>query len=294
MAPSRPPTEDSTKRSLLCGRSGNRSETYSLSPSKILATHHPVRRRWSIFLFFFGTETAAAAQPASPLTVSRTPVPHFDVSGYPSLIVTGSYPQLSGSLGLKTVNERLRLVVIQEEERFSRFLRSEAPQIPPAQRRSLHGGFTLSIVPSFMSASTAVVSALLRMEECEPGGTGCDYWFSATLQVPSGHPVTLRELLLTPGKGIRTLARLTRLILLKSNKCIAGSPNRSGVAPSWANYREFAMTPKGLAIGFATSMAGYPSCGPVSAVVPYQSLARAFSVLGIRLVAGVRTAHLNP
>ena len=61
-----------------------------------------------------------------------------------------------------------------------------------------------------------------------------------------------------------------------------------GFAPSPENYSHFALTVKGLVIGFVTEQVAGGSCGAPEVIVPYGPLRAQFSKLGERLVAGVR------
>lgn len=236
---------------------------------------------------------STAGSPVLPLLIKSVPIPSFKVSGYPSLIVRGVYPRVLGpGVTVDAVNRGLRNEVVAEERRFGRVLRSAEPTIPPAARRTMRGGFAMSLSPSLTSASTVVVSALMLTSECEPGGTGCDFWFSITLQVPSGDLVRLPRLFAKPRNGLRVLARIAEGHVLASNGCVRPSRyDPTGFAPTWKNYRSFALTPAGLAIGFDTSQVGFPSCGRVSTIVAYPLIAPYLSTLGRQLVIGVRSPH---
>ena len=152
----------------------------------------------------------------------------------------------------------------------------------------MHGGFELSFKPSLVSASTTEVSALMNAKECLPGGTGCDYWLAVTLRVPSGHSIALRSLFSKPVAGLATLARLAKETLLRSDTCIAASPNKSGFEPTWHNYEAFALTPQGVAVGFATSAVGFPECGPVEVIVPTERIVQFLNPFGRRLLDDAR------
>lgn len=233
-----------------------------------------------------------AAPVASPLPVTPARVPPFAVPGYPTLVIGGSYPSLRGS-EYATLNAALKTAVIAEERSFARFLQRERRHIPLSARRAMHGGFELSFKRSLVSASTEEFSALMDATECEPGGTGCNYWFAVTLRVPSGEPVTLRSIFSNSTAGLRALAEAAKQAVLHSNKCIASSPNIPGFLPTWRNYKAFALTARGIAVGFDTSQVGFPVCGPVNAIVAIEKIERFLSPSGMRLLESVRNPGLD-
>jgi hypothetical protein len=140
-----------------------------------------------------------------------------------------------------------------------------------------------------MSASTLVVSALFPVKLCEPGATGCDFWFSITVWVPSGEVIVLQRLFAHPRTGLRALADLVKRRIVASNRCVARFLDTKGIGPTWDHYRSWALTPSGLAIGFDTSQISNPFCGPVQVTVRYQSIRLYLSTLGKELVLGTRT-----
>jgi hypothetical protein len=130
-----------------------------------------------------------------------------------------------------------------------------------------------------------VVSALLPAQELYPCGNDGNGWVSVTVRVPSGEPVTLGQLFQDPSGGPNALAvgffhavapdwRLT---------CVVKDLPR--YQPTLRNYRYFALTPRGLALGFWQE----PACNRIEGIVPYRALRPYLSSLGKMLVAGVRT-----
>lgn len=202
--------------------------------------------------------SSSATDATLPLSLTGAPIPQFRVVGYPTLIVSGTYPRVARSeLDLHSVNRRLRQAVVIEEQRFARFLRAERRHIPAASRRAMHGGFSTRLTRPLSSASTSLVSALMPTKECEPGSTACDVWFSVKVRVPSGDAVTLRQLFTNPVHGLTHLARLAQRRLLAQNGCVTpANHDPEGFAPTWSNYRAFALTPTGLAIGFGIGRVG--------------------------------------
>lgn len=97
------------------------------------------------------------------------------------------------------------------------------------------------------------------------------------------------------------LADDAKRLVVAQNSCIrnalgdptVGASFSKGFSPTAENYRSFALTPDGLAIGFAIGQVGFPPCGSVSVVVPYDDIRPYLSVLGRSLVAGVRPPTIS-
>jgi hypothetical protein len=237
-----------------------------------------------------------ATSRSSPLVVVEARTPPLRVPNYRT---SGTYPQVSGGqVGLKAVNAALRNALLSAQRRYAAFLRREymssVPQLfRPGYRYS--GTYRTSPKLSLISASTVVVSALVPVREVLPGGTGGDTWLSVTVRVPSGAPVGLRGLFSQPAQGLHSLASAVRRTVLAKNSCVRASnrgPGRAinarGFAPTPKNYRFFALTARGFAVGFPIDQVGASSCGGVQTTVPYSVVRPYLSKLGQRLVSGVR------
>jgi hypothetical protein len=147
-----------------------------------------------------------------------------------------------------------------------------------------------------MSASTTVASALIGVRRVLPGGTGGGTWLSVTVEVSTGARVGVRDLFSEPARGLGALAEAARRNLVSTNPCIRASVNAPrvgpiyarGFAPTVGNYQHFALTPRGLLVGFFQEQVGGASCSSVQTTVVYAVLRPHLSRLGKRLVAGVR------
>src|SRR5262249_23308897 len=108
--------------------------------------------------------------------------------------------------------------------------------------------------------------------------------------VPSGARVTISDLFANPDQGLRVLARAWRARIRRTSArpCIRIYPKTSN--PTVENYRAFALTPSGLAIGSPEVAA----CYRLLATVPYAVLRPHLSSLGARLVDGVRAPARSP
>jgi hypothetical protein len=224
-----------------------------------------------------------ASSPAvSPLAVVGAPTPRLGVAGYDT---AGMYPQVAGGgIDLRSVNAALRNVVVADQ-------RAYVPQASAA-RRSLNrdhppvgdwrGVYWTQVDQKFVSASTVAVSALIYLRDelfhFQPGGEG---WLSVTLTVPGARRVTISDLFADPSRGLETFGRAWRA-QLRQTTC--PDTYREVYGTSASNYRHFALTPRGLAVGVRESGA----CGPWIATVPYVVVQPYLSDLGKRLVAGVR------
>ena len=222
-----------------------------------------------------------SATTVSSLHVFPTTTPHFPV---PRFETAGTYPQVTdGHLSLDAVNAALRAAVLADQRSYAPYARKEKPQIAYTD----YGVYRTGIDRNLLSASTVVVSALMPLtRELFPGQHGGDGWLGITVRVPSGIRVTITDLLAHPSDGLRHLATLYIDRLLRQSggrECLRLYPG--DYSPTVANYRAFALTPRGLAIGTREDTA----CYRTTATVPYRLLRPYLSKLGIRLVAGVRT-----
>lgn len=239
-----------------------------------------------------GAEKASSQPVRTPLPtpLQSRAIPMFSVSGYPTLIVHGMYPVLAGSApGSDRVNKELRRAVVSEEEGFRRLLASMRPHMPASARRALHGGFEMTFSRLPASASDELVSVLMKANECVPGCTHSGTWFSMSVQVPAGTRITLRSLFAKPTRALKALAGMVTRRVTTVNGCVRRYLDPVGFAPTWKNYRFFALLPAGLAIGFPTSQVSLPVCGRISVVLPYRSLDSYLGPLGRRLIAAVRS-----
>jgi hypothetical protein len=142
-----------------------------------------------------------------------------------------------------------------------------------------------SLEARLVSASSVVVSAMLPALELYPCGNDGAGWVSMTVQVPSGRPVSLRDLFAQPGEGLRALAAAWRERFRRQRvgRVLLHDRPRDFRADAFRDAF-FALTPSGLAIGFWQD-------GPTNrlhAIVPYDAVRPYLSRLGMRLVAGIR------
>jgi hypothetical protein len=215
----------------------------------------------------------------APLRVVQVATPRFPVPGYDT---SGTYPQVRGSLvRLNAVNEALRQAVVGEQRSYAVSARKKL-----RAGNSYRGVFQTSVVRRYLSASTGVVSALLPLRELYPGGNDGDGWIAATTRVPSGERVSLGQLFNDPAVALPALAGawLGRLSDGERRFCVVNY--LSDYSPTLRHYRNFALTPRGIAVGFPQE----PACERLVAVVPYSAIRRHLSPLGRQLVAAVRPA----
>jgi hypothetical protein len=218
--------------------------------------------------------------------VPRLPVPHYRTSG------TYFRVEQQG-IELGRVNQAVTRALSLEERQYAARARAEVAAQPPIQLRLDTGTFDVRFDPRLASASTVVVSALVATLELFPGGNDGNGWISITARVPAGTRVTLPELLDSEGWNILSFA--ARHALLRTNRCFRqsiGLPSQSqpaaGLAPKPSNFRHFALTPSGLALGFGIGQVAAVPCGGVATVVPYADIRAHLTALGRTLVAGVR------
>jgi hypothetical protein len=246
---------------------------------------------------------AASSASTSPLKVRFQRTPTFTVPHYRTV---GKYPQLSGGpqLDLRRVNRELRQLVLHEEQWYARVARLEEVQAPDSIRLGYKGLFATPPNGRWMSASTGLVSVLLRLDEIFPGGHDAGSWLALTMRVPSGLRVVLGDLFARAAAGYRALAGAVRKRLVATNQCLRESVARgnpggapayaTGFAPTAANYRHFALISGGLAIGFPAGQVASVVCNAIVTVVPYAVLDRYWSALGRTTIAAVRPAGEPP
>jgi hypothetical protein len=220
-----------------------------------------------------------AARTVSALTVveARTPpvqVPQYDTSG--------SYPQVrGGGLDLRAVNRALRAAVLADQRAYAPYARKEKRRVVNRDR----GVYRTAVERRYISASTVVVSALMPVaREVFPGQHEGNGWLAMTVRVPSGRRVMIGDLFANVGRGLRALAAAwkARVRRTPGRACLRIYPSQ--YRPTVANYRAFALTPRGLAIGSWEIAA----CYRLVATVPYRLLRPHLSKLGATLIAGVR------
>jgi hypothetical protein len=209
-----------------------------------------------------------------PVATPRFSVPRYDTSG--------TYPQVDGgSASLVAVNHALRQAVVDEQRSYAVSARKAIRTGNPYR-----GVFQTQVVRRLLSASTSVVSALIPLRELYPGGNDGDGWIAVTVRVPSATSVRLDQLFRDPATALPRLAGewLGRLTAAERTHCVTGY--LSFYSPSLRHYRNFALTPTGIAVGFWQ----VPACERLAAIVPYAALRGYLSPLGRQLVAAVRPA----
>ena len=223
-----------------------------------------------------GTEAKAGS--ASPLVLRKAPTPRFPVKRYDT---SGTYPQVSGaSFDLSAVNRGLREGVLADQREYAPSARKNSVGRPKEWR----GIYRTSVDRRLTSASTVVVSSLMSATKLYPGGNEGNTWVAVTVRVPSGAPVRITDLFARPAQGLRVLARAWKAQVRRTRmwRCVTVAP--SDYLPTAKNYRYFALTVGGLAVGFWQE----PACNRLVATVPYRVLRPSLSALGRRLVAAVR------
>jgi hypothetical protein len=214
---------------------------------------------------------------ASPLTVIEALTPRFRVPRYDT---SGTYPQVRGSdLDLRKVNAALREAVLADQREY-------APRARKAARlgNPYRGVYQTSVDRRLLAASTVVVSALMPATELYPGGSLGKGWLAVTVRVPSGALVRITDLFVDPSRGVRVVANAWKARMRRTPLWPCVAKDLSRYRPPARNYRYFALTPDGLAVGFWQEEA----CNRLQATVRYSILRPYLSPLGTRLIAGVR------
>ena len=236
--------------------------------------------------------SAATERPrASPLLVVPRPTPPLRVPHYRT---RGTYPQVSGrGLDLRRVNAALRH---SEQKRYARVALAEEARSSDPIRLRYKGRFQTSTVARLISANTVGVSALIPLDEIFPGGHEAGYWLSLTLLVPSGTRLRLPDLFTNRSVTLRAIAAAAQRTLVRKNSCVRLSLARDpllkrGFAPTIKNYRHFALTARGLMIGFPIGQVASGVCNRVQATIPYPALQSRLSRPAKDLIATIRESN---
>lgn len=241
--------------------------------------------RRPLFVFFAALIVAAAPALATlgtsgvhRLGLVNAATPCFPVQNY---VTSGVYPNVRGdSKGAVRTNFALLRAVTTDQRRYARAARGHAADTGA-------GTYQTQVDQNLISASTVVVSALIPTLKLYPDGTGGQTWISATVDVHSGQAVSLRQLLANPTLALAVLARDSQALLRPAGPASHPAGDSPGNKPSLANYRYFALTPTGLALGLR------PLGRRAAAIIPYRLVHPYLNQLGRHLVAGVRRPRSN-
>jgi hypothetical protein len=219
---------------------------------------------------------------AASLSLADARTPPLPVRRYDT---SGAYPQVrDGGVNLEAVNSALRHAVLADQRAYAPYARREKPRV--AYREN--GVYRTAVDRRLTSASTVVVSALMpATREVFPGQHGGDAWLAVTVRVPSGTRVAITDLFANPDRGLRALATAWKARVRRTSAAPCIRIYSVVYRPTAANYRAFALTPNGLAVGSPEVAA----CYRLLATVPYGILRPYLSPLGVRLIGGVRAAR---
>ncbi|MFL5962157.1 MAG: RsiV family protein [Gaiellaceae bacterium] len=106
----------------------------------------------------------------------------------------------------------------------------------------------------------------------------------------------LRELFANQSDGLGTLAAAARRGVLSQDSCVRNGIRQTrsyekGFKPTFANYRHFALTKRGLVVGFPIYQVAPGICNRTDTTVPYSALRRYLSPLGARLILAVEQSR---
>lgn len=240
------------------------------------------------FLFALAQDVQASVSGSThSLRVVEVKTPRIRWSCTTGIVVGGRYPQvLDRDRPLYAVNAALRAAALADE---GWLIAGGCPAGPNGPGPAYFS--PQPQIESRISASSVVVSALIFAASSPPGANFSYNWTAATIRVGTATPVTITALFRSPRRGIEALAAAARPRLsaqMAARDCWVHSPTRTGIAPKASNYRYFALTTTGLAVGFTSDIVAPPSCGWFMITVPYRELHPYLSSLGRELIAGVR------
>jgi hypothetical protein len=219
-----------------------------------------------------------------PLAVAEVKTPHirFSCPAHAGLTVSGRYPQVfRGSVTLSAVNAVIRAAVLADQ-------RSLVAGVNCGPLGPAPGYYETIPRLELISASSVVFSALIPSGKIPPGANFSIAWTAITVRIATARLVTVTDLFRSPKEGLRALAALARRRLSARSHCVRDYANPAGFEPSVENFKHFALTTTGLALGFSAGQVSLLSCGSMEVTLPYAPLRPYLSALGRELVAGVR------
>lgn len=229
-----------------------------------------------------GSWQALAADKPIPLRPSFVGVPAFAVGGYAT---RGRLIQVRhSSLDLRRTNRALRQAIVDDQRAFEPYARRAAKVASKGHR----GLYSVNVEPSFVSASSRVVSALLPSIHRPVGNQHGKDWIGVTVLVPSGRRLFIADVVETDRVTLRALARLIGSTQRRSDPEFWSfcGPEKypSTYRPTVNGLSDVAFVPSGLAFGFAQP----PACDRPVVVVPYRAAEPMLTALGRRLMRDVR------
>ncbi len=206
---------------------------------------------------------------------------------------TGSYPVLVGlNKEINRNNTEIRNTIIEDERSFISAVNQQ--EIINRQAGIEPGGYnTYEVSPRGVAlANSVLASLLLAKTQAFAGGVTFSDWISITLELSTGMKVAISDLFKDPKIALAVISKRSESILESNNSCFKGSIGmkglsrlfESGLDPKSQNFRDFALTRTGLALGFPQDQIAEDSCGAIEAVIPYRYLRPYLSNLGIDLV----------
>jgi hypothetical protein len=249
---------------------------------------------------WMGGVAGALAGVAAPqaLVVEEVALPPLGVPHYWS---SGEYLRVSfPNISTRVINKVLRRSALADEKDYAALALREERSLGRTLPVEL-GRYAVTPEKGLVSASSVVVSALIPVEEAYPAGVVGEVWQSQAVETASGRAVVdLQQLFSYPKQALLVVADrvYSDVVTGKSptDLCVQEAeghqvtrgPPPGAFAPTAADYRYFALTPTGVAIGIPQGAVASDACGRVEVTIPYLTLHPYFNSLGRRLVSGVR------
>jgi hypothetical protein len=244
-----------------------------------MASRLPIALCVALTVVGVAASVTVAARVVAPLRVTAARTPPVAVN---RIQTVGVYPHVAGvRYDLRATNASLDAILRADQRRFAKTARREQRGLPTRDR----GLYRTAIDGRYLSASSVVVSALLPVTgEVFPGQPGGDGWLGMTVRVSSGKAVRLSAIFAEPSRGLNALAAAWRAQIRATDAAPCLRLYARIYSATVPNYRAFALTRHGIAVG--TPEAG--ACNRLVATVPYAEIVQYFNPLGRTLVAGVR------
>jgi hypothetical protein len=274
-----------------CGSNSSSSDTPSTASPDVAAATQTAATT--------ATVPSTATTPASQTTAAPPPVlhtahvtsivaPRLPVEGY---FTRASVPQVTGLHNAAAANKILLATVTRDEQAFAPKAKNEESVLIQANE-DMQGAnpvtpnrVTYAVLPTtkLVAARPGVVSALIpvaRGSLFQP-----EDYVSATIDMKTGKQATFDDLFKDPATARRAIAHAATDRLYATNTCIKHTLPRSSAAdlrPKPANYRQFALLPRGVTFGFSGTQT---LCGRVAVALPYSVVRAHLTPLGKRLLA---------
>lgn len=225
---------------------------------------------------------AGAAPPRVTVHAARTP----RANAGQCLVSSGAYPVVRAvGLDVRRVNLVIRTLVVKRAH--------DLTNGPCPSAMSIKSTFRTTFAPRLLSATDLAISALIPTIELAQNGNDGETWISVTVLVKSGKTVGFAHVIGSASKIVSAMTALIRREATRQSLCVRNALKDPTLGSAYAagfariQTADYALTSRGLAIGFANGLVTGPACGRIEVLIPYRLAEPYLSKLGGQLVARV-------